>query len=161
MLSRTSFSVLIEHLALNGLGERVFPLCLAFSDETCLTRLSITAMAPGSGGNSVAGQPNQFGEFNSVFSQGAPAYRMDDFRKAFGLKPPEHLKIDVDGVEGAILRGGPQTLSAVRSVMIEVEGQNAEHAAARIEAPLFAAGLVEDVAVRTRGSKRNRLYRRP
>jgi FkbM family methyltransferase len=157
----TSFGVLIEHLALNDMGERVFPLCLAFSDETGLTRLSLTAMSAGSGGNSVDGQPNQFGEFHSVFSQGAPAFRIDDFRTAFALPAPDHLKIDVDGVEGAILRGAPETLNQVKSVIIEVEGQNAEQAAIRIEAPLFAAGLVEDVTVRTSGSRRNRLYRRP
>jgi FkbM family methyltransferase len=157
----TSFGVLIEHLALNKMGEQVFPLCLAFSDSTGLTRLSLTAMAPGSGGNSVSGQPNQFGEFHSVFSQGAPAYRIDDFRAAFGLPHPDHLKIDVDGVEAAILRGAPETLRLVKSVMIEVEGENAEQASSRIEAPLFAAGLVEDETVRTSGSRRNRLYRRP
>jgi FkbM family methyltransferase len=157
----TSFSVLVEHLALNGLGERVFPLCLAFSDETALTRLSLTAMAAGSGGNSIAGQPNQFGEYHSVFSQGVPAMRIDDFRTVFALPAPDHLKIDVDGVEGAILRGAPQTLREVTSVIIEVEGQNADNAAERIEAPLLAAGLVEDIAVRGQGSRRNRLYRRP
>ena len=156
----TSFGVLIEHLALNQMGDRVFPLCVAFSDETCLTHLSLTAMAAGTGGNSVAGQPNQFGEFKSVFNQGAPAYRIDDFRAAFALPAPDHLKIDVDGVEGAILRGAPQTLHLVKSVMIEVEGENADHAATRIEAPLLAAGLVEDTQVRTSGSRRNRLYRR-
>ena len=157
----TSFGVLIEHLALNKMGDRVFPLCLAFSDETCLTHLSLTAMAAGTGGNSVAGQPNQFGEFKSVFSQGAPAYRIDDFRAAFSLPAPDHLKIDVDGVEGAILRGAPETLRLAKSVIIEVEGENAEQASDRIEAPLFAAGLVEDERVRTSGSRRNRLYRRP
>jgi len=156
----TSFGVLIEHLALNDLGQRVFPLCVAFSDETGLTRLSITAMAAGSGGNSVAGQPNQFGEFHSVFSQGVPAFRIDDFRAEFALPAPDHLKIDVDGVEGAILRGAPDTLNQVKSVIIEVEGENALEAATRIEPPLFAAGLVEDVSVRTSGSRRNRLYRR-
>jgi FkbM family methyltransferase len=156
----TSFGVLIEHLALNKMGDRVFPLCVAFSDETGLTHLSLTAMAAGSGGNSVAGQPNQFGEFASVFNQGTLSYRIDDFRKAFGLPAPDHLKIDVDGVEGAILRGAPDTLRLVKSVMIEVEGENIAQSAVRIETPLFAAGLVEDERVRTSGSRRNRLYRR-
>lgn len=156
----TSFGVLIEHLALNGMGEKVFPLCVALSDRTGLTHLSLASMAPGSGGNSVDGQPNQFGETHSVFQQGVPGYRMDDFAAAFGLAPPDHLKIDVDGVEGMILRGGPETLKAVKSVLIEVEGENADQAATRIEPPLLAAGLVEDIAVRTAGSGRNRLYRR-
>lgn len=154
----TSFGVLIEHLALNGMGERVFPLCVALSDESGLTHLSLAAMAPGSGGNSVNGQPNQFGEFHSVFSQGVPAYRIDDLRTAFGLAAPDHIKIDVDGVEGLILAGAPETLPLVKSVMVEVEGENAAEAATRIEPPLLAAGLVEDVAVRTQGSGRNRLY---
>ena len=60
--------------------------------------------------------------------------------------------------EGLILAGAPQTLPLVKSVMVEVEGENAAEAATRIEPPLLAAGLVEDVAVRAKGSGRNRLY---
>lgn len=156
----TSFGVLVEHLALNGLGEAVFPLCVALSDETALTHLSLAQLAAGSGGNSVSGQPDQFGHHHSVFSQGVPAYRIDDFRKAFGLSAPDYLKVDVDGVEGLILKGAPQTLPLVKSVLVEVEGQNADEAATRIEPALKAAGFVEDLAVREQGSKRNRLYRR-
>jgi FkbM family methyltransferase len=156
----TSFGVLVEHLALNNMGERIFPLCVALSDETALTHLSLNAMAAGSGGNSVAGYPNQFGEFKSVFDQGALAYRVDDFIKAFKIPAPHHIKIDVDGAEGAILRGAPKTLKSVKSVLIEVEGENADQAATRIDEPLLAAGLVEDTSLRAMGSKRNRLYRR-
>ena len=156
----TSFGVLVEHLALNDMGSRIFPLCVALSDETTLTHLSLNAMAAGSGGNSVAGLPNQFGEYKSVFDQGALAYRIDDFIKAFKLPSPDHIKIDVDGAEGAILRGAPETLKSVKSVLIEVEGENAAEATTRIDQPLLAAGLVEDERLRTSGSKRNRLYRR-
>ena len=156
----TSFGVLVEHLALNDLGDRVIPLCIAFSDETVLTHLSLSAMAPGSGFNSVSGRPDQFGGHLNVFNQGTIAYRIDDFRDAFGLKSPDHIKLDVDGVEGAILRGAPETLRQIKSILMEVEGQNATNAAARIEAPLSAAGLVEDIRVRNSGSKKNRLYRR-
>ncbi len=58
-----------------------------------------------------------------------------------------------------MLAGLAQTLPSVRSVLIEVEGENARLAATRIEAPLTAAGFVEDPSVRDQGSKRNRLYR--
>ena len=154
----TSYGVLVEHLALNGLGDRVLPLAVAFSDRTETTRLSLSAMAAGSGGNSVGGHANQFGEHATVFNQGALAYRLDDFASAFGLPAPDYLKIDVDGVEPLILNGGPETLRAVKSVMIEVEGENADRSDQLIDPPLAAAGLVERKNVRDQGSKRNRLY---
>lgn len=156
----TSFGVLVEHLALNGLGDAVFPLCVALSDSGGFTHLQLHQMAAGSGGNSIGGQPNQFGNYDFMFNQGVPAFAMDDFAKAFGQAPPDHLKIDVDGVEGLILRGGPKTLKKVRTVIVEVEGDNAAEAATRIDPPLLAAGLKEDLAMRERGSKRNRLYTR-
>jgi FkbM family methyltransferase len=154
----TSFGVLVEHLALNGLGDQVFPACVAFSDQTGTTHLALHQMAAGSGGNCIAGQPNQFGDRDFMFNQGALAYRIDDFATAFGVAAPDHIKIDVDGVEGLILRGGPKTLASVRSVLIEVEGDNAAQAADRIDPPLTAAGLTEDLSVRSAGSGRNRLY---
>jgi FkbM family methyltransferase len=157
----TSFAVLVEHLVLNGLSETVMPLCVALSDSTGLAHMTLHSMAPGSGRNSVAGQPNQFGEASDrALIQGVPAWRIDDLREALDLPAPDHIKIDVDGIEGLILRGAPGTLPLVKSVLVEVEGENAEAAATRIDPPLAAAGLVEDVAMRGQGSGRNRLYRR-
>jgi FkbM family methyltransferase len=156
----TSYGVMIEHLALNGMGERVFPLPVALSDTTAAIQLSLSALAPQSGMNSVGGVADQFGKVQSVFSQGALAYRLDDLVTTFALTPPTQLKIDVDGIEGLILRGAPLTLKGVKSVVIEVEGENAAEATTRIDPPLLAAGLVEDVTFRTRGSARNRLYAR-
>jgi FkbM family methyltransferase len=157
----TSFAVLVEHLVLNRLSETVMPLCVALSDSTGLAHMTLHSMAPGSGRNSVAGQPNQFGEASDrALIQGIPAWRIDDLREALDLPAPDHIKIDVDGIEGLILRGAPGTLPLVKSVLVEVEGENAEAAATRIDPPLTAAGLVEDLAMRGQGSGRNRLYRR-
>lgn len=156
----TSFGVLVEHLALNGLGEEVTPLPIAFSDGTGVTRLGLTDLAPGGGDNAVQANSVASARGGGAFRQGTIAYTIDDFRRAFGLPAPDHLKIDVDGIEGAILRGAAETLREVRSVMIEVEGENLSGVAERIEAPLLAAGIAEDMAVRGTGSGKNRLYRR-
>lgn len=156
----TSYGVLVEHLALNGLGAQVVPLAVAFSDTTAVTRIELANMAPGSGGNSVRDGAPSDGAAAGPFPQGTLAWRMDDFRRAFGLRAPDHLKIDVDGIEAAILRGAEETLREVTSVLIEVEGDNLAEVASRIEAPLAAAGLAEVVAVRGSGSGKNRLYRR-
>lgn len=157
----TSFGVLVEHLAMNGMGGHVFPLCIALSDVTAATHLWLSSMAAGSGGNSVGGAPDQFGLTHSVFSQGTLAYRPDDLITQFSLPLPTHLKIDVDGVEGAILAGATNCLGQIKSLLIEVEGQNAEEANVRLEPYIVATGLVEDTTVRGAGSGRNRLYLRP
>jgi hypothetical protein len=83
---------------------------------------------------------------------------MDDARGLLGLPLPDHVKLDVDGIEGRIWAGGPETLRTVKTVIVEVEGANAADADARIAAPLAAAGLREDMAWRTKGSQRNRLF---
>ncbi len=154
----TSFGVMVEHLALNGLGMRVFPLPVALSDITAAVGLTLSALAPQSGMNAVGGAADQFGQTHAAFTQGALAYRLDDLVATFALPPPTHLKIDVDGIEGLILRGAPLILKDVKSVVLEVEGENAAESAARIDPPLLAAGLREDLAFRAQGSKRNRLF---
>jgi FkbM family methyltransferase len=157
----TSFGVLVEHLVLNGLSEQVMPLCVALSDVTGLTHLTLYSMDPGSGRNAVGGAVNQFGETSDpALKQGIAAWRIDDLRKALTMPAPDHIKIDVDGIEGLILRGAPETLPLVKSVLVEVEGDNAAKAASRIDPPLAVAGLFEDLAMRDQGSGRNRLYRR-
>jgi hypothetical protein len=54
---------------------------------------------------------------------------MDSCLEVFGLKQPDYVKIDVDGLEMMVLNGGEKTFQKVRSVLIEVdkafEGQSA------------------------------------
>jgi len=156
----TSYGLLVEHIALNGLGGTVTALCLALSDKTGLTGLLLNDMTPGSALNTVTGSLNQFGQAPTGFEQPVFAATMDEAASIWGLPAPDHIKLDVDGIEAWILRGGPRCLSGVKSVLIEIEGAHA--AALEAEAlPLFAAaGMAEDPALRGKGSGRNRLFRR-
>lgn len=73
---------------------------------------------------------------------------------------PDHLKLDVDGIEPLILAGATEALTGVRSVLVEVEEERDAGRGEAIERPLRAAGLVEELAFRGKGPGRNRLYRR-
>ena len=157
----TSYGLLVEHVALNGLGDQITPICLALSDKNGMTGLHLSGLAAGEALNTLVGSKNQFGEVPDGYIQPVYATTMDDALALYGLPAPDHIKLDVDGIEDWILRGGPKTLKGAKSLIIEIEGEMLDHAAQSIDPLLAAAGLVEDTAVRQQGSKRNRLFRRP
>jgi hypothetical protein len=58
-----------------------------------------------------------------AFVQPVLSYRLDDLINSFGLAPPTHVKIDVDGAELLVLRGAEQALGdrRLRSVLVELQ----------------------------------------
>jgi FkbM family methyltransferase len=157
--SGLNYGLLVEHVALNRLGDFVVPCCMALGGSTELGLLHFSQYDPGSSGNALGvARTQQRAHFDPVFSQGVPAITGDRFYEVFDTRSPEHLKIDVDGIEGDILRGMPKVLANVRSVLIETEGSNAERAQTVIEPPLHAAGLREETSWRELGSGQNRLF---
>ena len=57
------------------------------------------------------------------FRQGSIGFSMDDYVRLFSPPHSTHIKLDADGLESGILRGGQNTLSShsVKSVIVEVE----------------------------------------
>ena len=64
---------------------------------------------------------------------------LDEIATMFKILPPTHLKIDVDGIEATILETGPQLLTEIQSVLVEVPLST--DAASRITQSLTRAGL--------------------
>ena len=123
--SASSFAALNENIRLNGMSERVRAYGVALAATTHLDTLNMTDPAAGSSNNGFGAETNQFGDAIDIrFRQGAVGFSIDDFVTVFGAPPPTHVKIDVDGIEAEILRGGRTVLSgpAVRSMIVEIEG---------------------------------------
>lgn len=156
--SAFNFALLVEHVAMNKKDESINPLCIALSDTTGVFPLHMANLSVGRAGNGLQEARTQEGAFKAVFKQSVPALRGDDAVALLGMPMPTHIKLDVDGIEGLILAGMPTVLKGVRSVLVEVEGENEAHAAERIDRPLNAAGLKEDLAFRAKGNPRNRLF---
>jgi hypothetical protein len=73
---------------------------------------------------------------------------------------PDHLKIDVDGIESLILQGGRETLLKVSSVLVEIETDDTS-GAAEIHSLLTAAGLsLSSVENFSWAGARNEIWRR-
>ena len=157
--SAFNFGLLVEHIKINNMGNRIKPFCMAFGDTTDITNLQMKDTHIGHARNLFENESQPIG-YTPAFIQSTPVFSIDNFINTFGLTAPDHIKIDVDGAEAEILAGAINTLSNIQDIMIEVVGKNFEDVESLIEKPIFAAGLKEDTTIREKGSKRNRLYKR-
>ena len=120
-----SFNVLNTNIHLNNISNKVTAYCMAFSGETKIDVLNIENIHPGNSMQEFGTNINQFDEvIFTTFSQGTIGFSIDDFVKIFSPKLPTYIKIDVDGLEREIIRGGRNLLSnsSIESVIIEIEG---------------------------------------
>jgi FkbM family methyltransferase len=117
--SFASFAVLCSNIAINGLDERIVPIPLALGATTSTTTLKYWGMGPGSGVLDESVRDDA-----GTFEQRALCVRLDDLVQIFGLRPPTLVKLDVDGVESDVIAGAAETLSAARSVIVELENDD-------------------------------------
>ncbi len=102
-----NYYLLSKNIELNKMDKNIFSYCLALNDET---KLDVFYM----GSTNLGGALNSFGEardmrgdiFTESLRQAMVEFSIDDFIARFNPLFPNHIKIDVDGIEDAIIRGG-------------------------------------------------------
>lgn len=118
-----NYAKLNRNIVLNGLVGVIVPYCLAISGQTALDRFYVKAFTPGAALHSLHRPLTQGDEpFAPQNQQGTLAVSLDDLTGRFAAPAPNHIKIDVDGIEAQIVRGAAQTLRspALRTVLVEV-----------------------------------------
>jgi len=141
--SASNYLLLNRNVEINGMSERVRAYCLAFAGETRIDALNMQSTQFGGALSSFADRRDHMGaEFVPSYQQGAIGFAIDDFIATFKPPFPNHLKIDVDGIEDRIVAGATTTLAdpRLRSVSIELEANRIEYTEA-VLARLEAAGL--------------------
>ncbi|SUS06007.1 conserved hypothetical protein [uncultured Defluviicoccus sp.] len=113
---------LCANIVLNNLQDRVTPYCLAFSDRRRLSTINLAELRFGSALSTFDGDLDCRGEpYQIAFRQGMLGYSLDQFIADFGARTPDHIKIDVDGLELQIVLGGRDLLSDVRLKSVSIE----------------------------------------
>ena len=119
-----NLELLARNIFLNALQKQITIVPIALSDKvgTSLFKMSTTAWG---GALSTFGQNfDQNGSIlKNIFEYQIPGLTMDDTANLLGIPIPQFIKIDVDGIEHYILRGGVDVLSNVESVLIEINDE--------------------------------------
>jgi FkbM family methyltransferase len=141
--SAGNYLLLNRNVEINGLSDRVRAYCVAFAGETRIDALNMQSTQFGGAMSSFAERRDHMGEeFVPSFRQGAVGFAIDDFIATFKPLFPNHLKLDVDGIEDRIVAGAKHTLAdpRLRSISIELEANRVEYARG-VLARLEDAGL--------------------
>jgi hypothetical protein len=119
------------------MDARIFALCIAFNDTTRLDSLYMANTHLGGALSSFGESVDWKGEYFSVsFKQAMLGFSIDDFVRKFNPLFPNHIKIDVDGIEGKIIKGAEKTLSdkRVKSILVELDNSREDYCTEVMEA---------------------------
>lgn len=127
-----NYALLCKNIYFNELSDKVTAFCVALSDETGFDRLNLSYFMPGGSCHTFKEEVNfKLESFTPSFRQGCFATTLDALIADGVMEVPNHIKIDVDGIEHKVIEGMKQTLKheAVRSVLIEINTHLEEHQA--------------------------------
>lgn len=119
-----TFPQLCRNLAINNVDGCISPLQVALSDHTDLIPFHYNNLETGGALHALGDPVDQFGKpFKPVFMLPTLSFKLDDLVSQFHLSLPQHIKIDVDGVEYQILQGAQSVLQSpeLRSILLEVD----------------------------------------
>jgi FkbM family methyltransferase len=118
--SYASIASLCGNIILNDLGGQVTPMPVALSDRSAMNVFSLRDLEPGAARHALGSADTEDGP--ALYQQPVMTFRLDDLVEWFGLPRPNHIKLDVDGGELAVLEGASRTLSSptLHSMLIEV-----------------------------------------
>ena len=120
--SASNYAVLCRNIELNKLDNEITGFCMALSDSNKFDRLYFPTTNIGASGNQQGITKNMFNEdFTPMFSQGSLGMTIDSLIENWGFIPPNHIKIDVDGIEGLIIDGADKTLKSLKTKSLLVE----------------------------------------
>lgn len=137
-----NLELLARNIFINGLTEEVCIVPVALSDRLGFSKMRLTTTTLG-GALSTFGQ--DFGwdgkAIRQVFEFKTIGLSMEDAMQKLAIPIPDYIKMDVDGLEHFILKGGSVILSTIKGILIEVNDDFNEQAE-QCSKLLVEAGLI-------------------
>jgi len=128
--SAPNYYLINRNIELNGLDDRISAYCLAFTDASGLDLFYMSNTELGGALNSFKDQVDWQGQaFRAAVKQAMIGYSIDDFLERFRPDFPNHIKIDVDGIENKIIAGAAKTLGdpRLKSLLVELDSSRVKY----------------------------------
>lgn len=120
----SNYRVLNENIRVNNVVDLVKAYCIAISDRHTFDHLKLSKIETAASGHQINNLIRQ--PADPAFIQGCVAYTLDQLCEY--IPKPTKLKIDVDGIEPLVIKGGLQrALLSVDSLMIELHDDYPSH----------------------------------
>lgn len=137
-----NLELLARNIFINGLHRQICIVPFALSEEMGSSSLRMTTTEWGGAISTFGKNLGWDGkEVQEVFEFKTIGLSMDDAKMLLNIPQPDYIKIDVDGLEHFILKGGKLILASVKGVLIEVNDDFHEQAA-HCHQLLTHAGLI-------------------
>lgn len=137
-----NLELLARNIHLNGLTQHICIVPLALSDALAVSLMRMTTTEWGGALSTFGRDVGWDGRaVRQVFEFRTLGLSMEDAIKRLAIPAPDYVKMDVDGLEHFILKGGSSVLAGVKGVLIEVNDEFHEQADQCREL-LTQAGLV-------------------
>jgi len=116
-----NLELLARNICLNGLQKIVTIVPVALSDKNSENIFQMSSTDWGGALSTFEAGIDQNGKsINGIFEYKTLGMSMADAIRVFNMHSPKYIKMDVDGIEHFILRGGADVLNTVESVLLEI-----------------------------------------
>jgi len=118
-----NLELLAKNINLNSLTDQIniFPIIL--SDKQSIGTFSNSSLANGAALSSLIKSSKSDQELKSKCVYKMPVFQLDSICEIYKIKKPRYLKIDVDGLEYSIIKGGRSILKNIKSLLIEIDNE--------------------------------------
>lgn len=126
-----NYAQLNRNIFLNQFQNHVTGLSMAVGKSSAIDYLFLSAFTVGGAVNNLGSSVDyNHRPMESAFKQGVLSISLDDLIEKYNLPVPNHIKIDVDGLESDIIFGAEKTLSLteLKSVLVELNDDLPEDA---------------------------------
>ena len=110
-----------KNIFLNNLFEKITVIPISLNDKKEESALNFSSTDWSGALSTFAQNYNYKGkDFKKVFKLKTLGMGMDDIKNLLNISQPDYIKLDVDGIEHLILKGGKEVISNTKEILVEV-----------------------------------------